>query len=399
MLRNVLKISATMLALYVTALHAQSATITATSTAQKDVAAAIASANNGDTVVIPAGDSTWTSTLSINKSINIVGQGTNATFLRNHGGIFTITFATDIPIRITGIYFDMTAFDRSSPNRSGLRLFGSCTSVRVDNCYFNCGERSVSIEGFPIYGVIDHCTFRNSNLAIYFAGDGTTPNGPSWNNALTAGSTDMMVVEDCTFLDDQPGSNSGFVDSELYGQDGGRACVRHCTIDYSNTGLPCIPVDAHGYNSGWGDSTRFYEFYNNTFKCQFTYNFVAVRGGMHLFHDNQFVVTGSSTPNVFWLQREHSDPTIPSGQLVKSSYFWNNTLSVGGSAPSTVGAAESGQTSNEPVLNVDVFNRAMQSGEPWYPYTPLVYPHPRVTADGGANPSSVRNLRVLASGS
>jgi hypothetical protein len=357
------------------------ALITAASTARKDVAAAIASARNGDTVVIPAGDSTWSSVLSINKSINLAGQGVNHTFLRNHAGIFTIIAPIDKPIRITGIYFDMTSFDRSVPNRSGLRWFGKLSSLRIDHCYFNAGERSISIEG-DIYGVIDHCTFKDSNIAIHFAGADQGAN--SWARPIHPGGTDTMVVEDCTILCTQPSSQ--FVDSELYGQNGGRAVIRHNTIDYSQTGAPCIPIDAHGFNTSWGNGTRFYEIYSNTFKCQYTYNFISLRGGWHIVHDNTFVVTGTTTPTPIWLQREQSATDIPAQQLVKRSFFWNNTLSVGGEAPAVVEAVDSGQTSNEPVLDVDFFNRAIRSGDPWYPYTPLVYPHPRVKAEDGGKP-------------
>jgi hypothetical protein len=393
MLRILPKLGAAMVAVCASALPSQAATITAASTAQKDVATAVASAQDGDTVQIPAGDSTWSSGLTITKAITLHGQGISNTFLRRHEGLLTFQTANK-PVRVTGIYFDMTSFDRRLPNRSGIRIFGTNNSFRIDRCYFNCGERSVSIEG-DIFGVIDHCTFRDSNLAIYFAG--ANQGARAWANPYTPGTINTMVVEDCTVLNDLPGSP--FVDSELYGQDGGLATIRHNTIDYTGTDAPCIPVDAHGWNAGWGHSTRFYEIYQNTFKCRTTYNFIALRGGAHLVHDNTFIVSGSSTPMTFWMQREHSDPTIPAAELIKNTFIWNNTLSVGGGAPVIVGGQDSGQTKNEPVPNVDFFNRNLESSDIWHPHTPLVYPHPRVTAEDGGKPSPIANLRVTASGS
>ena len=54
---------------------AKASTINAASAALADVAAAINSAANGDTVFIPAGTATWTSGVSVSKNIQIVGAG------------------------------------------------------------------------------------------------------------------------------------------------------------------------------------------------------------------------------------------------------------------------------------------------------------------------------------
>ena len=54
---------------------ARASTINAASAALADVAAAINSAANGDTVFIPAGTATWTSGISVSKNIQIVGAG------------------------------------------------------------------------------------------------------------------------------------------------------------------------------------------------------------------------------------------------------------------------------------------------------------------------------------
>jgi hypothetical protein len=399
MLRTVLRLGVAMIVVCVSTLHSQGATITAASTAQKDVAVAVASAQDGDTVQIPAGDSKWTSVLTISKAVTLQGQGIDKTFLRNHAGLFTLQPSKDLPIRITGIYFDMgPSFDRSVPNRSGVRLFGTLTSLRIDHCYFNCGERSVSIEG-DIYGVTDHCTFKESNIAIYFTGANGGAN--SWNKPIHPGSIEAMYIEDCTFICTQP--SKVVVDSELYGQNGGRGVMRYNTVDYTGTGVECDPFDAHGFYDGsgaWGDGTRFYEIYNNTIKFQYAWGAIfSLRGGTHIVWNNTMTMSNTGSMLAIWLQREKSGTDIPPAQLIKNSFFWNNTLSIGGGAPVTVGAGDSGQTTNEPVGNVDFFNRPIRSGDPWDPYTPLVYPHPLVTAQDGGKSSPIANLRVIGSGS
>ena len=55
---------------------AQAATVNARSPSFFDVSTAVASAANGDTVIVPAGTASWTTTLVINKPIWLVGQTT-----------------------------------------------------------------------------------------------------------------------------------------------------------------------------------------------------------------------------------------------------------------------------------------------------------------------------------
>src|SRR5437588_11038680 len=59
----------------------QAATIHAASASRADVASAINSAAEGDTVTIPPGTSSWTSNLEIAKPITLQGAGPDATTL------------------------------------------------------------------------------------------------------------------------------------------------------------------------------------------------------------------------------------------------------------------------------------------------------------------------------
>jgi hypothetical protein len=400
MARTVLKLSGTILAVCASALHAQAATITAASTAQRDVAAAVASAQDGDTVVIPAGNSTWTSALTITKAITLQGQGIGKTFWRRHQGFLNLQPTNNKPIRVTGIYFDMSPYSGSDGDRPAINFYGTCTSLRIDHCYFLCGERAVYLHGIG-YGVVDHCTFRNNYISLMPSMSGSDGGSNSWAQAIKPGDINTLVVEDCTFLCDQPGGSSGFIESDFYGQNGARCCIRHCNFDYTGTGLPFKPGDAHGYSPSWGNGTRFYEIYNNVFHCKYTYRFAYLRGGTQIWHDNQFIRDNAGSPPLcMGLTREsvgYSSGQQSTKQLITQSFFWNNTLSVGGGAANSVGAAPAGTNPNEPVLNRDYFNRPIKSGDPWYPYTPLVYPHPRVTADNAGKPAPVGNLRVIAS--
>jgi hypothetical protein len=393
MSRILLRLGAAMTVVFLNPLHSRAATIAAASTAQKDVAAAVASAQDGDTVQIPAGDSTWTSGLTITKAITLQGQGSNNTFLRRSAGLLTLQPTNNKPIRVTGVYFDMSPFaDESHGDRSAIWFYGTCTNLRIDHCYFLNGQRPINIRGYG-YGVTDHCTFHDNNISIYMGIDSDGGGNASWASPVDPGKIDTMVVEDCKIINDLP--SSAYIDAELYGQNGARFCFRHNTVDYSATGVAFVPIDAHGYNTSWGNGTRFYEVYNNTFECQHTYRFCYLRGGTHIFHDNQFIMTGGgSAPNCIALELEKGSTTVPANERVVKSFFWNNTYN-----GSPAGAADWGLYTGEPVLNVDFFNRPIQSGDSWYPYTPLVYPHPMVTAQDGGKLSPAANLHAIGSGS
>lgn len=99
----------------------QATTRAAASCAYADILAAYASASAGDTVSIPAGTCTWGATdhLNITKQISIIGAGTTSgsnltkiihNVLDDDSSVtpatFNITVTSDVPVRISGIYFD-----------------------------------------------------------------------------------------------------------------------------------------------------------------------------------------------------------------------------------------------------------------------------------------------------
>src|SRR6266513_4088097 len=75
-------------------------TINANSAAQSDVAAAIASATNGDVVSIPGGTVTWTRTLRVRKGITIQGAGVGVTIIKDsvqNGRLIAWSLAAGLP--------------------------------------------------------------------------------------------------------------------------------------------------------------------------------------------------------------------------------------------------------------------------------------------------------------
>src|SRR5437773_11038179 len=62
---------------------ARATTINASSASQSDVAAAIASAADGDVLTIPGGTATWTRTLVVRKAITLQGAGVGSTIIKD----------------------------------------------------------------------------------------------------------------------------------------------------------------------------------------------------------------------------------------------------------------------------------------------------------------------------
>src|SRR5437763_11310189 len=85
-------------------------TITAASPSLSNVATAVSSARDGDTVVIPAGTATWTSGLSIQKAITLQGNGIGNTIIKDgitnvNIKLLSFTLVSGKPSRLTGIEF------------------------------------------------------------------------------------------------------------------------------------------------------------------------------------------------------------------------------------------------------------------------------------------------------
>jgi hypothetical protein len=169
--------------------QAQAATINAASCSRANVQTAITAASEGDTVLIPSGSCTWTTTITIDKAIIIKGQGTSnqygagasAPVITNntpvlysaHSAIFNIQPTSDKAIRITNVYFNTAAHDNTWP---GVQITGredgsfGLTKIRIDHCSFNFGGRQLFVVGW-VYGVADHNYFLNGDISIGISGD------------------------------------------------------------------------------------------------------------------------------------------------------------------------------------------------------------------------------------
>jgi hypothetical protein len=357
------------------------ATRAAASCSYADVSAAITAASVGDTVSVPAGSCTWSSTLSFNKGISLIGAGNTATIITNNvGTLIEIRNTQNDFVRVSGFRFNNV--DNQTPIIS---LAGPIFEARIDNMIFNKGDSAIGTNWpgdggtGPVYGVVDSSQFYNMKRPYYAldvrSGESTWGTA-AWNEflgheAIFPGTEKMMYFEDNQFI-----WNSSMTDPNgqgaLYGGYGGKAAFRYNTFNGY-----CTYIDAHGDGPDYG--TIYYEIYNNTFVEDDTLcgqgDITWMRGGQLIAHHNSF--TGNAIPfrmSVYWTT------DLPEHR-VKNTYYWGNTWNGNSDQSSLVVVNDSGQTpSGYSAANIQqdqqYFLHAPQSGQMYYPYIPYTHPHP-----------------------
>lgn len=232
--------------LYITGiLTAQAATYSASSCSDSAIQSAINSASNGDTVLVPAGNCTWTGAVVIprTKGITLQGAGIGSTNITG-GRIDLYTKMGNAPSRITGFSFtwyssvsDTTAFIRVEPGYAN----DGANNWRIDNNSFtytgnNYGSAGVWIYAYS-FGLIDNNIFRATprgvmieaisvNDAVY-NGDYSWSQTPDIGTPARGGYPNSVYIEDNTFTDikfegdqaveGQYGSRYVFRYNKLYG--------------------------------------------------------------------------------------------------------------------------------------------------------------------------------------
>lgn len=275
-------------------------TINAASCEFTDVTAAVSSASDGNTVVIPSGVCAWSATLTITMAITLQGQGIGNTILIDNvdkGHVIEVDTATGKDWRLTGI--EIRNGSGVKENWSQLSIAGGSHAFRVDHNKFvgyPNQSRGIHFSG-DLWGVIDHNQFDdNNNFAQAILGRHETWSGVgnygdhSWAKPDNFGTNQIVFIEDNTFEgsgDTAPGAQAGALD--MYS--GARVVFRHNIVsnDY---------VGSHGTESSQRErSFRMIEMYDNEFTTASTSYFTAffMRGGTGVIYNNRY---GGTTPLV-----------------------------------------------------------------------------------------------------
>lgn len=390
---------------YEASLCERGGTIEAQSCSQQDVQAAINQAQDGDTVIVPEGNCIWTTpatrTPSVevnNKSIVIKGAGIDQTIIVDNTGTahretpFDINGVGGKPFRITGFTFTGNCSSKGVINFHGTRNW------HVDHNKFDClGGRGLWV-GADSYGVVDHCSFINTDQGVASFGSGDE----SWTWPLSLGTANAVYIEDNTFSYSTP--PDGAIDA--YG--GARYVFRHNTVIGTSAGH-------HGLDSGNYRSTHSYEIYENSFfVAEHYWSAMHFRGGTGVVFNN--ILTGGyrelikvanyrtccingSTSCSNWGRCDGSNPidgnqdssgypcldqvgrtsdTDGDGiQELEPLYEWNNTIN-----GENVDVSISDHGCDNPSIydhiqeGRDYFNDTPRPG-----YVPYVYPHPIIQLD------------------
>jgi hypothetical protein len=323
------------------------APVQAKSVSIADVRAALQSAGDGDTVTVPAGTATWTTTLDITKNITLQGAGPGSTVIidavpamtrerrpENHRGsrtagrqpsqrepsglrrsrpakapnltsptgrkrpsaLISISLTRDLPFRMTGFTFKGSTNNLEKWFKARIQLSGNSHAFRIDHCTFDgLHALNISISGF-LWGVMDHCRF---NLAgqqpihvLHDRWNGGDHGNGSWADDSHWGSEKFVFIEDNVF------DNAGRKRS-IDAYQGARLVVRY--NQFHNTGL-----SAHG-TEGQGRGARAIEEYNNVYRNDQPLPAPLIRSGSIITHDNKW--SNVSKGHVLQVYRQfHNSP-------------------------------------------------------------------------------------------
>jgi hypothetical protein len=397
------------------------------------VQTAINSASDGDTVIVPAGSATWTTTVACRKGIAITGAGIGQTVITSSlTSTSILSFDGTKAFRLSGITF----LDTAPGYGMGMVTTGAGNTWRIHDCEFGTSTSKLHGTGMTVWGtvgLIDHCTFNlagggSTGMWIFGGTAGSAQSDAIWNQTVVWGTADFVFIEDCTFTTALPNVANAAIDQ--FG--GAKVCFRHNNVTN-------LTVGGHGYDSGGYRSPFANEIYNNVVNSTaHMASFLQSRGGASLWHDNT-CTDSSGYSNRIQLDAYREQPELfPGGQLNANSgaadgtkavdgnlsglvenplipppaykgyayplhdqcgrtgptvqgvssctqtlspvYAWNNTIN---GSPMLAGGNVGAQVI---VANRDYYNSAKAG------YTPYTYPHPLV---GGSNaPSAPANLRI-----
>jgi hypothetical protein len=154
-------------------------TYTAASCAEPDVAAAVAKASNGDTVVIPTCTATsgtpgvgndWNTRLVVNAGITLTGQGPRQTVLIDdvskkkcnaNGNLMFIDVTSNVPWTLKNFSVQGSAPDKGECAEH-IKVVTNSHAFRITNLVMNnLQSTGIQLDGDE-WGVIDHSTFNSS---------------------------------------------------------------------------------------------------------------------------------------------------------------------------------------------------------------------------------------------
>jgi hypothetical protein len=273
--------------------------IQAASCSESDVQYAVNIAQDGDSVLIPSGNCTWTGSVLINnKSVNVIGPGSqNITIIVEGSSAFILKAEINgsNASRISGFTFNVT--NASAGIEITCEINEGCSqNWRVDHNEFinNSGSTKEMIFGFgnPAcypFGLIDNNIIHDGRIVVF--GETYDTGGNSrWAEPLDIGTVKSIYVEDNIFYTTAyNGSYVNWIDGNV----GTRYVFRFNTAYNAWTETHSVQGDDHR-------AQRLWELYNNTMICNDAGNCwmpMRMRGGTGVVFNN--ITSGYNQDKIF----------------------------------------------------------------------------------------------------
>lgn len=281
-------------------------TLNAASCSTADVQRALSQAHDGDTVALPVGTCTFSTTLTITAAVNIIGSSQGITNIidnvdkskcGDHPAIF-VNISSQLPWRLSGFTIQSMAPDPGSCAEL-IKVQTNSHAFRIDHINFvnlKSGDTGIRSDGDG-WGVIDHITMQGDKARGILIRHTTWQQvgawgDNSWAQPDTMGTNQAIFVEDSSFnLTNANGHGS------VACEGGCRIVVRHNTLPFLGT---------HGTDSTHRTrGMRQEEVYGNVINDQGSQvaNAWLVRSGTGMFFSNTIVPTvGGSYGNIVVLR-------------------------------------------------------------------------------------------------
>jgi hypothetical protein len=319
-------------------------TIYADSASRVDVASAFTAAANGDIVIVPAGNETWASALTLTKGITLEGGFGGDTIITCTDGTF-LSYDPDAAAIAGDYLFTMTGFIIDG-NDAGLnndllmlRNFSNTVSIRVKvglNTFRDHKGQAITVwsqeenTGGQVRGVIYSNTFDRCNIIIRpFGGNTDTIEWTTFDHSdAVFGSADNLYFEDNVIQYSTAATRTDPGWTEC-GQCG-RIVMRYNYWNMANSSANTEYWDVHGFQYWPGDSrssgTMNVEYYGNIFISCTGYRWLHHRAYKGLYFNNR--MAGSSSPDFACSQYDGSCyvDTDSDYSEIEGLYAWNNWL-------------------------------------------------------------------------
>jgi len=282
---------------FAASLFSEAAIRNAASASDTDINTEIDAATTGDTIIVPAGDVTWTTSVNLDgKNLTIIGNGIGSTIIRRSTAIGFFSIG-DTASTISG--FDMRGGAQSNTfiNVNGDEF------VTVYDCNFETTATAIvriihfdnTTSNTPPKGLVYDCTASGpagvlvGNRGTDGPGLGATSDG--WfTSTYVPGTQDVVVIEDCTF---SMGVNPSNAVDVSYG-----SAVVFRYNEVTSTGISAGYLETHGTQGTTDRRVVFTEFYNNTIIRDTSTGFIRpiwIRGGTSLVYNNLLTVANGGS--------------------------------------------------------------------------------------------------------